>query len=175
MFGGFAEIQMFSDRAEDFEAKILQLRHGERLSIRIESVTQQRQFAYGKILISENMFANKSILSFRPKGGICALPTALVAQATADSSRRNAVRNDKGYQKATAGLQPANSVFRPGGRREPDSVGRRGTQRDGAGGSRECKRLIVVARQDPQLGAGPDATVLEEFEQPAIAFIDSAD
>jgi len=45
MFGGFAEIQVFSDRAEDFEAKILQLRHGERLSIRIESVTQHRQLA----------------------------------------------------------------------------------------------------------------------------------
>jgi hypothetical protein len=39
MFGSLAEIQVFGDRAEDFEAEILQLRHGERLSIRIESVT----------------------------------------------------------------------------------------------------------------------------------------
>jgi hypothetical protein len=70
MFGGFAEIQVFSDRAEDFEAEILQLRHGERLSIRIESVTQHRQFASGKIPISKNTFANESALSFRAKGNL---------------------------------------------------------------------------------------------------------
>jgi hypothetical protein len=45
MFGRFAEIQMFGNRAKDFETKILQLRHRERLSIRIESVTQHRQLA----------------------------------------------------------------------------------------------------------------------------------
>src|SRR5205807_4106206 len=102
----------------------------------------------------------------------------------------NAVRNDKHYRwlRCRSGYslgialcfsvsdrRYANSVFRPGGRREPHSVGRRGAQRNGAGGGGECKRLIVVARQDPQLGAGPDAAVRKEFEQAASAFIDSAD
>jgi len=58
---------------------------------------------------------------------------------------------------------------------EPNTLRGGRSQGDGSCGSGESQGLIVVAFEQAEFRAGTDAAVFEEFEEPAIAFVDSAD
>src|SRR6267154_2748735 len=57
----------------------------------------------------------------------------------------------------------------------PDALGGGAGQRYIASCGSEGESLVVVAFEEPQLGSGTDAAGFEEFEEVAVAFIDSAD
>src|ERR1700688_2734584 len=56
---------------------------------------------------------------------------------------------------------------------DPDAFGGGAAQGDVAGGSGQREGLIVVAFQEAQFRAGANAAGFEEFEETAVAFIDS--
>src|SRR5450432_3939808 len=61
------------------------------------------------------------------------------------------------------------------GGHEPDAFGGGGAKRNGSCGRGESQGLIVIAFEETQLRTRADAAVFEEFEEAAVAFVDSAD
>src|SRR5215472_4609330 len=101
---------------------------------------------------------------FFPGGSACFWPS------------RSGVSSDQ-LQRAPDGRGPRGgweSVPGAGGSREPDAPGSGGAERDFSGWRGEGQGLIVVALEEAQLRSGTDTALLEEFEEAAVALVDSA-
>src|ERR1051326_2687404 len=58
-------------------------------------------------------------------------------------------------------------------RRNPHFFRCRSSHEDFSGSGHQTERLVVVAFQDAHLGAGPDATLVEEAQDRTVALIDA--